>query len=878
MSTDYSSIYTIKEFYQKVLSQYFDKDELALSTVGALGMFIDVNTSTTEDMMNITGRYISEIMPGQAELPDFIYSQAANYGITNVLASPAKMSMLLLVKEDNVINYGTLSGDHLEFTLDSDMNILIGDLNFSLPYNIKIRSTLFKGEYNHMAYYDENYSNEVADEDVPFIKTMKTNINGDIWLVLRVNVYQYKRYKTPATITTNSILNIPFVDVSFNDQLCNFEVFYTEAGSSKTIQLEKKAESQQPTTSPFVYYKLSDDNKLRLSFANDDRYWVPSYNSTIMIYTYETNGSKGNLPFNAKGIDVYISSTTEDELISYNRNIFPMGLSQGNSVGGRDQLSIEDVKTLTNEKMITVNSYTTDNDLNVYFNSYTSIYEHNATFVKQRDDYAGRNYGCFTRLTDGTDIIPTNTVDIRITTEDIDTYIPSLRQYIIKPGTVFIYETDNGNNVVVKKSPDDDTEYDIEYAMAPLTIITTKPNKVNFYINNINKNIEVNYNYFNIDSIFNFVVKNCTIYRNAIKGDDRYHIELQLARVDGVFNDLQSDDFTLQTNNGDIEVDKLEVLIIFDTTVGDYLRMTCDTSKLTDGEYIYTFSADIKTTDTIDDSRILITDIFKRENDVEDERLVDMVNPNIKFAVFYDYNDEDKSHEYSDISIVRSHTLCNIYSPKEGDLYFAYPLDLMRSHVVFEDNIESDDGFNFYLKQVPVFGKDFLLSADINTILDDMTNEHKFLSSLVEKLHGLFTINMRFYNTYGRARNFYISYGISSETINHVNCTFSIGIKFYEGIIVEDYLDLIKDFIKKYFENLNKLSSGTNQAFISVLEHQLHSKFADQIKYAIFYSINGYETKYQIIENGVNLEDSSNPDYVPEYLTLKTSDISIFTL
>ena len=45
MNRDYSSIYTIKDFFQKVIPLYFDKDELALSTVGALGMFIDINNS-----------------------------------------------------------------------------------------------------------------------------------------------------------------------------------------------------------------------------------------------------------------------------------------------------------------------------------------------------------------------------------------------------------------------------------------------------------------------------------------------------------------------------------------------------------------------------------------------------------------------------------------------------------------------------------------------------------------------------------------------------------------------------------------------------------------------------------------------------------------
>lgn len=877
MATDYSSVYTIKDFYQKVLPKYFDKDQLALSTVGALGMFIDVNASTTEDMMNIAGRYITEIMPGQAELPDFVYSQAANYGITNVLAHPSRMSLLLLVKENDVIENAVRIGDHLEFTLDSDMNILVDDLSFSIPYDIKIRSTLFKEEYNHMAYYDVNYNNEIVDNDIPFIKTMKTMINGDVWLVLRTNVYQYRRIKVQVSITTNSILNIPYIDQDFSDQLCNFEVFYTPSSATSPIQLQKKAEGQQPILNPFIYYRLSDDNTLRLSFANDDRYFVPEYNSNITIYLYETMGENGNFPFNKEGIDVYVTGDTENENIAYNRSIFPMALSQGNAIGGSDQLTLENVKRLTTEKQITVNSYTTNNDLNVYFNNYASIYNHDAIFAKQRDDYVGREYGCFIKLNDGTNIIPTNTVNMRIGTEQTDAHIPTLRQFIVKPGTVFKYESESELDTITRK--DGDEECDIEYALAPLMVITTKPNKVNYYMTTINKEVEVDYSYFNLDSIFNFVTRSCTITRNAIKGDDSYHIDLQLARVDGVFNDLQAANFILQSKNGEIDVNKLEVLIIFDTSIGNYVRMKCNTVNTEDGDYIYDFSVDIHTNDTIDNNRILITELLKRKDDTTDERLLDMMNPKIKFAVFYDYEKED-SHDYKDISIISSYTLCNIYTPKEGELYFAYPLDLMRSHVVFEDNPDSEFGYNFFIKQVPVFGKDYLYdSPNIDKIINDITTDHTFLTDLISSLHGLFTINMKFYNTYGRARSFMIGCGKSTQLINHVNCKISMGVKFYDGILVEDYMNLIKMYIKDYLEEINALSSGSNQAFISTLNYQIHVNFKDQIKYAIFYSLNDYDSKYQTIENEIiKSGDTTDPNYIPEYLTITTDDIEITAL
>jgi hypothetical protein len=880
-TTDYSSVYTIKDFYQKeILPLYFDTDQLALASVGTLGMFLDITGSTTEDMINIMGRYINESMPGQAELPDFIYGEAANYGVTDILAAPAKMSMLLLVKEDNVIEYSTAVEDHTEFTLDADMSILVDDLRYSIPYNIKIRSTLYNGEYNHMAFYDMDHVNEIASEDVPFIKTMKTLINGDVWLVMRVNVYQYQRKTLYEPINTNSILNIPYIDLNFDNQLCNFEVFYSEAGSSVETQLTKKMDTTAPITSPFCYYKMTGDDSFRLSFANDDRYWVPAYNSTLKIYVYMTNGAAGNFGFFKDGIDVSIRAATDDESIAYNRNIFPMGLTQGSSSGGRDQLTLDNIKRLTAEAQVTVKSYTTDNDLTTYFTNFASIYEHSAVFVKQRDDYAGREYGCFTRIGDGIDIFPTNTLNVRLAVADVDEHFESLRQYIVKPGTVFRYEDDETASIVVKKHADDPDE-DIEYALSALMVITTKPNKVNYYMNTVNKNVEMDYTYFNLNSPFNFVINNLNICRDAIHGEDGYTITLKLARVDGVFNDIQSQNFQLQSSNGDIDTSKMEVLIVFNTVIGNYVRMTYDHADNVSDDYIYTFIARIGTSDMIDNERILLTGLSKREDDGTDERLIDMMSPDLHFAIFYVYDDQDGGdHNYTDIDIVKDSTLCNIYTPQENEFYFAYPLNLVRSHVVFEDKPETSAGFGFFIKQVPLFGAKFLMSddCDIDQILTDISSEHDFLTKVTNSLHGMFTINMKFYCTYGRSRSFYIGYGQGEEIINRVNCDIAIGIKFYSGIIQEDYLEQVRIFIKDFFEKINKLSTGTNQAFISILDYKLHNTFTDQIEYAIFYSINGYDSKYQVIRMINEMDDSPQPDFVPEYLTLKASDVTITTL
>lgn len=883
---DYTSIYSIKEFYTKeILPLYFDDSKLALSNIGLLGMFMDIDSSVTEDQMNIMGRYINEIMPGKAELPDFIYANAANYGITDIFATPAKMSMLLFIKENDVLSCSTVVENHKEFTLDADATILIEDeqaseesaLQYSLPYNVKIRTSYYNGEYNHISFYDTDYINDAVLENLPFIKTMKTLINGDVWLALRVHVYQYIRKSYVEPIVTNSKLNIPYIDIKFTNQLCNFEAFYTKPGSSKMVQLEKRLYNSNAVTNPFIYYRITGNDSIRFSFANDDRYFIPDYNSNILIKIYETKGQAGVFGFRADGYPVTIRANTEDESIAYNRNIFPQGACQGDSVGGRDQLTLDQLKLITTEHQRTVKSYTTDEDLNSYFLNFASVFNHDAIFVKQRDDYAGREFGCFIRIGDGTNISPTNTLCIRLQTNETDSHFESLRQYNVKPGHRYIYEDEN-TTTVLNRCPDDmiiepDT---ISYTSMALMVISVRPNKVNYYMNSVNKLVELNYTYFNLDSMFTFIADSCRLYRNAINGEDRYKVTLTLARVDGVFNDLQSDDFQLQSPNGELDVSKLKVLMIFDTSTGNYIELQCIEQATEQGEFRYIFEIDLTTNDMIDDNRILITNLLKRKDGSNDERILDMINPGIQFTVFYDYNDgSGGNHRFNDIALVQNYTLCNIFTPIDNEFYFAYPLTLIRSHVIFEDAPTSELGFNFYIKQVPLIGYDFLHNnANVEKILTDIRTEHIFLQNIVQQLHGAFTINMKFYNTYGRSRSFYIGYGTDRELINHVNCSLHIGIKFYEGILEEEYVASIRQYIKKYIEDVNHLN-GSNQVYISQLEHNLHAEFKDQIKYAIFYNINHYDTKYQVIEMLYDINGQPVPDFVPEYLTLLTDDVTV---
>ena len=890
---DYSSIYNIEEWMIKEIApKFFDVQNISLLNVGQFGMNNHVIGTVIEDQFEVVNRYVNEILPQKANLPDFIYANAALYGIEDFLARPSKSSMLLYIKESDVLNKSSyrqngrtvvVAGkssyvEYKDFRIDSEMQIFVEDVQYSIPYDVNIQVSIIdrngQKENSYIATWVMDNVNSIAEVTNPYIKIYRASYDNDVWLVLKLDIYQYSRKTHTESILTNSKLNIPYFETTYTDQLCNFEVFYQEPGGTEWIQLEKRLESAVPVTTPFIYYKIIDDETVRFSFANDDRYFVPDYNSSIKVNMYETIGKDGDFKLvdGEGGIIPSISMYTKNELYAYNRSTTVMGLVGADSTGGRTKLSVQDIKDLTCEKVLTIDSITTDTDLMMFSKNYAAVYQTNPVFIKYRDDPAGREYGCFIRLGDGVDIFPTNTPDLLISADSVDSYYPSLRQYIVKPGKRYCYSS-NTTNKVVRLMTDNEETADVEYTSIFLTIIKTKPNSVNYYLNTVDKNVSLEYKYINNFSYYNFLVTQCSIKRNAIRGENRYKINMTLMRVDGVIEGINTDD---DINDSSHLSDNLKVLMVFDTNEGHYIEMTLVNYNNKVGSY--EFEAYIDTDDMIDDTRISLTNLKNNATGEEQSRIVDMTNPSVHFCAFFKYNNQNTSHDYQQIESVKDYTLCNEYVPYTDEFYFALPMSLTRSHVVFEDMPEEPSGFGFLIKQKPMFGYDFILNGEdnnISTVTNNIASFYSFITDTLMDVTPNFTINIKFFNTYGRSKMFYIG---ENRLLDYVHLKARFRVKFYAGIDESAYLSKFQLYVKDFVENLNTVQEGTNKIEVSVLSHKLHQEFEDQLDYFIFERFNEYDAGVQVIEINGLLPSETTPETVPEYITLKKDDVIVTPL
>lgn len=880
MAVDYSSIYTIEDhILNDIAPLYFEVNDVSLLTTGLLGMIIDTMGSSIEDQFDATAKYLSEQLVSQASLPEFIYAHAASYGVTDIFATAAKMPIGLTIKERDILKCMINKGSHYEFVIDRKLRMTIDDpttgddIVYSIPYNIVIHTTLYKGEYSHVAFYDTTYTNDVVrGEKTKYLKMMRWKEQGDTLLYIRCDAYQYEDIITPASITTNNRLNIPYVDVEYEDQLCNFEVFYTDR-RGKTTQLQKRMDNQPALTTPFVYYKILNDTTIRFMFANDDRYWIPDYNSSLEIHMLQTKGEEGNFSWGIDNLLINCAGQTDDESIAYNRKLYIDGFVISESKGGVPQSSLETVRADTQEKMITIDSYTTDNDLNLHFTNYSKKHHMSANFVKHRDDLAGRIYGCFSRIGDGTDIYPTNTLDLRVETNEVDLRHNALSQFIIKAGRLWKYEPES-LTTLVPCSQEEINQEDLVYVNLQLMVISLEANSIRLYLNSVKKLIPLTFSYMNEASLFTFMASNFRIVRNAIE-QDYYDITLTITRTDGIRTTSGQTSTVLE-----IDPEKLHVLIVFDTPDGHYRELSY--LSMSEDRLDYRFSGKIVTDDMIDTGRIRMENLCLRETGEEVPQMIAMENPSITIAVFYDHEEggDNGSHPYNDIAVVGNSTLCNEYKPDENELYFAYALSLMRTHVIFEESLASADGYGFLLKQMPIVGAPFFTNGlgDPLDVVNAIVDLHDTIRDMIPKMTQMYTSTIKFYNTYGKSRMFYLPG--NAERLNRVNSNISFQIKFKDGVIAEDYLDKIQVFIKEYIEKINDRFKevGVNEVLISVLIHDIHDAFRDQVHYIVYTGFNGYGTEVQSIQTVETITGTKDPTLIPEYLTIRKEDVKLTVL
>ena len=249
----------------------------------------------------------------------------------------------------------------------------------------------------------------------------------------------------------------------------------------------------------------------------------------------------------------------------------------------------------------------------------------------------------------------------------------------------------------------------------------------------------------------------------------------------------------------------------------------------------------------------------------------------------------------------------NVYDTSTDRIDLIKPLSMVRSSMYYRDdrlyNIQSGD---MYLYSVPfvkysmlqhynMTGKEIKDSSGFTnkelftTFIQDYFHHYETMELvLASTLKNVSHIDIKFYNTYGRSKNYII--GDSDEIIDRVNMSICFYVYVTVGTDMVKAQSDLKSFIKDQIETLNK--NGNNGFNISNLQREVENNFA-YVDHTKFIGMNGevingeykktqamgYGTDYQSIKSiAVDIDTLDRDDrfaYVPEMLCINKDQISL---
>lgn len=870
----YTSLYEIKDYALNTLApKYFPPDVVEGYNVGFLGYSLDMMANTTEDIFNTVPIVINEMYPNLAQMPTSIYNYASLFQEAKLMAQAAVMDCVLLLPMDSLLEHSEVGrdGTYRQFTLDQRTEVRVEDHSFIMDYDILITMKPYRGDYIITASYVRDFNNAMSTVKNPYVKYQKYNYNGTKYIALLVKMRRCNKTSTVKRIIDNDRINTTTINIPFEDQLANFEVFYRESTDNNYIQLQKRLLNSRAIKEPFCYYRLKTDNILELSFTTRENYFKPKFNSEIVIEYYTTDGSKGNFEmYQGYNVEVYRNA----EKYENNSRVPVIAIPQSASTTGQDRPNLLELRDKTADSFATVDSYTTEADLQRHFNSFDIVNNTKVHFIKKRDDIFDRLYTAFSISKDSLgSYYKTNTLQLKIYKDQFDHQFEQSKRLLLKPSNVFVYDGDSTQRMLkVDKDNLEDLDFSNQYIYQNPFLMTLSDNGVvGYYLNNINDKIPLDYEYVNDSSLVQFICNNMYVYRSSIANENTYRFKLYLTCTD---NDINSPIIDEDGN----ETGRTKVMLTFMLKNGkEVAYIECKKTEFIAEGLHYTFEGEISTDDYISITEAIR--IYGIKNTSDGEGLVQMIpmtNLKMNIYTFFEYTDGNVKHAFSHLPGFENTTMTNKYTTEETRVELVTPLNMLRSHMVWDK--DEDDKTFVTIKDVPVmkFIKDVrnIEQNEFDRFINLLSAQYDYMDEIMSKKTNNYSIDMKFYNTYGRSNNFVV--GEEQNILNHVNC--SIHLKVYPYIRAEG-AQLVRDmqiYIKEYFETVNQ--DKNDGIFISNLIQQLENTFP-QIRYIKFESMNGYPTSIQSIENTtVDVTQLSKEErilYIPEYLNIELEDIHI---
>lgn len=459
MSTKkYTSIANIKdEWLTNIAPNYLEFDNVNNYQSGIFGYVNEIMANTTEDTFNAVNIARREFYPTTAQNKQSLYKMATLQRIGLPMTTPGSTKAVFLIPVKDVIEASSYNDGIYTCYIDNSLAILADDIPFIIDYPIIIISKKSGSSWIHTSHYDISILNSLDNSSSKYIMNKTIIENGVEYLLLSVILRQASVQNITQVITKDNTLDTSTLDFTFDGDLANFEVFYTQVSGGTEIQLKKILYGSATPSTPFCSYQIINDNTIRLYFVANS-YFTPEFNSEIRVAVYTSLGNSGNFESFKGSLTCIPNSITHPE----NNTMLITGLINGACTGGLDKATTDEFRQKIINAYSTNNTITTSNDLQVYFDNLSASVSANAKnnrimFRKKRDDALIRLFGAYCMIKDSSNnVVPTNTLDIKFKRSWLSSDLGANRLFI-KPGTLFEYGP-NSSSVNYTAVPVDSSE------------------------------------------------------------------------------------------------------------------------------------------------------------------------------------------------------------------------------------------------------------------------------------------------------------------------------------------------------------------------------------------------------------------------------------
>ena len=851
MSLVNTDIYNIVDSINELKKQYIDEDEETLA-IGVFGYLGDLEAKKIQTSILMTNTLSNEVFPNRSILDKNIITHSMMYGIKNINATPAYMTILIGILESDLDKY---MNDN-KLIIDKDVPIIIEDkYEFHLDYDIILSRVSKNGVTTYAAVYDMTHKNRISTIDNYYLnQPYAMQIGTTKYVFIQATIRQVSIKNEYSQIITSSIIDNKTFTFKFENQLADFDVIVTENGKETYVTPVFEGNGIDSNIEKYCYYVYVNEDTVRIKF--DRTSYMPSLNAEIKIVIKTTLGSEGIFNYTTNS---FVSFTSE-KYGYYNMNILIR--PNTNSTGGVDRKSVDELHQILPKEILSKGSISTETDLTNYFNLINTN-ENMLIMQRKTDNQIDRiYYAYFLMKNKNGDIVPTNTINLKVNqlmlkkrAESGSYYLPA-GSYIKYSPSTFIGE------VVDEKDIKDTDEY--VYTTLYAVSITEDPLYAAFYMTIINENKYLSFEWINQEAEVQFISQNVHFERNMLTDKDTYKLSfttIQNINTDmGMYIEKKNED----TGEWELLENNMKTFVVLYKDGSPYRYKEASIESVDMENYKYNWQVAFNTNNYYDDNNDIYIEDLKTSGEGFDS--YGYINPNCEVYIYTlaKFDSEDGRYDLdSVIPNLDGYTVTNKYKIQNGLNFFFNYSGILSSRIKVTEytDLLGEKTYTYHLSGVPVIGYSYLNNEEnVLDFLDQMNYKKLYIDEALYVLENSFEIDFKFCNTYGPSRTYTVDLE-GKTSIGRIDIVprFEIGLVSSSDIYTKNK---IITFIKEYIEEFGNIGD----IHILNLTAEINKNFNNVISYCAYKGFNLFDANKQHMYK----QDVENKNIPPEFINIRT--------